>query len=77
MVTITLTAFIIIYLVSVIAFYKMVQKQHSTGGEFECINPKIADIFFMLFPVVNTIAIIDNLTKNIDLNATKFFKIKK
>lgn len=74
MVTIT---FSIIYLVSVISFYKMIQKQHSAGGEFERINPKIADVFFMFFPIVNTIAIIDYLTKNINSKSTKFFRIKK
>ena len=77
MVTITLTTFSIIYLVSVIAFYKMIQKQHSAGGEFESINPEIADVVVMFFPIVNTIVIIEYLTKNINLKSTKFFRIKK
>ena len=70
-------AFSIIYLVSVIAFYKMIQKQHSRGGRFSGIDPTLVDMFFMFIPMFNTISILMYLVADIKLNTAKFFRVKK
>lgn len=80
--------FIVIYVVSFRANYLWFQRAHSTSddpkkkGRWQYADADAGNVFFTVFPVLNTIVAITNIFESPYLdsdqnNANKFFNIKK
>lgn len=65
-----------VYLISIIAFYKLTQYEHGPSGRFNNIEPTIADIVLMITPIVNTTGVCWMLLANLKISPTKFFNVK-
>jgi hypothetical protein len=72
---------ILIYLVSLLGSWKLIQKYHSKNGRWSNMSPDIGDFLITILPVLNTlfmvIFLIDTITNQLSFDFSKFFKIKK
>jgi len=75
---ITLTLFIVFYVVSTLGAYQTFRKNYSSGGSWEYLNPSLLDACIVFVPIVNWIIcmiyLIDYLQET---NSRSFFRMDK
>ena len=75
---ITLTLFLVFYVVSAIVAYQTFRRNYSSGGSWEYLNPNLLDACIVFVPIVNWIIcmiyLIDYLQET---NSQSFFRIDK
>lgn len=75
----------LVYLISFLIIHSWLRKAHSKGGRWSNIDPEVSDIFFSLFPVINTFMALVCLFKphsregveRREKAASRFFNVKK
>lgn len=71
---------IILYVFGIFTSYKMIQKQHSKGGEYQLLPTGVEDFIMVFTPFINLMFpifyIIENLISS-KKNFNNFFGVKK
>lgn len=73
---ITLTLFLVFYVVSAIVAYRSIRRRYSPGGDWQYISPNIMDACLVFFPVVNFfICLLELIEYLSETDSRSFFRI--
>jgi len=75
---ITLTLFIVFYVVSAIVAYRSIKRRYSRDGDWQYLSPNIMDACIVFIPIANfIICLLELIEYLIETDARSFFRIKK
>ena len=75
---ITLTLFLVFYVVSAIVAYRSIRRRYSPGGDWQYVSPNIMDACIVFIPIANFIVCLLELIEYLtETDARSFFQINE